>query len=63
MCSADGQVRSTEALIVRTVHTAVHLQVPLDWEMFQAASDNDIEAYSDTIMCFNKKCVKQVSSK
>ncbi len=32
----------------------------MDWEMFRAASDDDIEAYSDTVTCFIRKCVEDV---
>ncbi len=32
----------------------------VDWDMFQAASDDDIEAYSDTVTCFIRKCVEDV---
>ncbi len=28
--------------------------------MFWAASDDDIEVYSDTVTCFNRKCVEDV---
>ncbi len=28
--------------------------------MFRAASDDDIEAYSDSVMCFIRKCVEDV---
>ncbi len=28
--------------------------------MFRAASDDDIEAYSDTVMCFIRKCIEDV---
>ncbi len=28
--------------------------------MFQAASDDDIEAYSDTVTCFIRKCIEDV---
>ncbi len=28
--------------------------------MFRAASDDDIEAYSDSVMCFIKKCIEDV---
>ncbi len=31
----------------------------VDWDMFRAASDDDIEVYSDTVMCFIRKCVEQ----
>ncbi len=31
-----------------------------DWDMFQAASDDDIEAYSDTVTCFIRKCIDDV---
>lgn len=32
----------------------------VDWEMFRAASDDDIEAYSDTVTCFIRKCIEDV---
>jgi len=32
----------------------------VDWDMFRAASDDDIEAYSDTVMCFIRKCIEDV---
>ncbi len=32
----------------------------VDWDMFQAASDDNIEAYSDTVMCFIRKCIEGV---
>ncbi len=32
----------------------------VDWDMFRAASDDDIEAYSDTVTCFIRKCVEDV---
>ncbi len=32
----------------------------VDWDMFRAASDDDIEAYSDTVTCFIKKCIDDV---
>ncbi len=28
--------------------------------MFRAASDDDIEAYSDMVTCFTRKCIKDV---
>ncbi len=28
--------------------------------MFRAASDDDIEAYSDTVTCFIRKCIEDV---
>ncbi len=30
--------------------------------MFRAASDDDIEAYSDSITCFIRKCIEDVVS-
>ncbi len=30
----------------------------VDWDMFRAASDDDIEAYSDSVTCFIRKCVE-----
>ncbi len=32
----------------------------VDWDMFQAASDDDIEAYSDSVTCFIRKCIEDV---
>ncbi len=32
----------------------------VDWDMFQAVSDDDIEAYSDTVTCFIRKCIEDV---
>ncbi len=32
----------------------------VDWDMFQAASEDDIEAYSDTVTCFIRKCIDDV---
>ncbi len=32
----------------------------VDWDMFRAASDNDIEAYSDSVTCFIRKCIEDV---
>ncbi len=32
----------------------------VDWDMFRAASDDDIEAYSDTVTCFIRKCIEDV---
>ncbi len=29
----------------------------VDWDMFRAASDDDIEAYSDMVTCFIRKCI------
>ncbi len=34
----------------------------VDWDMFQAASDDDIEAYSDSVRCFIRKCIEDVVS-
>ncbi len=34
----------------------------VDWDMFRAASDDDIEAYSDSITCFIRKCIEDVVS-
>ncbi len=30
----------------------------VDWDMFRAASDDDIEAYSDSVTCFIRKCIE-----
>ncbi len=30
------------------------------WDMFRAASDDDIEAYSDSVTCFIRKCIEDV---
>ncbi len=32
----------------------------VDWDMFRAASDDDIEAFSDTVTCFIRKCIEDV---
>ncbi len=32
----------------------------VDWDMFRAASDDDIEAYSDSVTCFIRKCTDDV---
>ncbi len=32
----------------------------VDWDMFWAASDDDIEAYSDSVTCFIRKCIDDV---
>ncbi len=32
----------------------------VDWDMFRAVSDDDIEAYSDSVTCFIRKCVEDV---
>ncbi len=32
----------------------------MDWDMFRAASDEDIEAYSDSVTCFIRKCMEDV---
>ncbi len=32
----------------------------VDCDMFRAASDDDIEAYSDTVTCFIRKCIEDV---
>ncbi len=32
----------------------------VDWDMYRAASDDDIEAYSDTVTCFIRKCIEGV---
>ncbi len=34
----------------------------VDWDMFRAASDDDIEAYSDSVTCFIRKCIEDVVS-
>ncbi len=31
-----------------------------DWDMFRAASDDDIDAYSYTVMCLIRKCIEDV---
>ncbi len=33
---------------------------PVDLDMFRVASDDDIEAYSDTVTCFIRKCIEDV---
>ncbi len=32
----------------------------VDWDMFRAVSDDDIEAYSETVTCFIRKCIEDV---
>ncbi len=32
----------------------------VDWNMFRAAFDDDIEAYSDSVTCFIRKCMEDV---
>ncbi len=32
----------------------------VDWDMFRAASQDDIEAYSDSVTCFIRKCIDDV---
>ncbi len=32
----------------------------VNWDMFRAASDDDIEAYSDSVTCFIRKCIEDV---
>ncbi len=32
----------------------------MDWDMFRAAPDDDIEVYSDYVMCFIRKCIEDV---
>ncbi len=32
----------------------------VDWDMFRAASDDDIEAYSDSVTYFIRKCIEDV---
>ncbi len=32
----------------------------VDWDMFRAASDENIEVYSDTVTCFIRKCIEDV---
>ncbi len=32
----------------------------VDWDMFRAASDEDIEEYSDSVTCFIRKCIEDV---
>ncbi len=33
----------------------------VDWDMFRAGSDDDIEAYSDSVTCFIRKCIEDVA--
>ncbi len=35
----------------------------VDWDMFRAVSDDDIEAYSDSVTCFIRKCIDVVLTK
>lgn len=43
-----------------------HLQTPdfesTDWEMFQKAVGNDINEYTDSVICYINKCTKDVLS-
>ncbi len=32
----------------------------VDWDMFRAASDDDIDVYTDTVTCFIRKCIEDV---
>ncbi len=32
----------------------------VDWDIFRAASDDNIEAYSDSVTCFIRKCIDDV---
>ncbi len=32
----------------------------VDWDMFRAASDDDIEEYSDSVTCFIRKCIEDI---
>ncbi len=32
----------------------------VDWDMFRAATDDDIEVYSDTVTCLIRKCVEDI---
>ncbi len=32
----------------------------MDWDMFRAASDDDIEGYSDSVTCFIRKCIEGI---
>ncbi len=32
----------------------------VDWDMYRAMSDDDIEAYSDTVTCFIRKCIEDI---
>ncbi len=32
----------------------------VDWDMFRAVSDDDIEAYSDSVTCFIRKCIEDI---
>ncbi len=32
----------------------------VDWDMFRAASDDDIEEYSDSVTCFIRTCIEEV---
>ncbi len=34
----------------------------VDWDMFRAASDDDIEAYSVSVTCFIRKCIEGIDT-
>ncbi len=65
---AYRQKLKREAPALRTVHCwSDQLDAILqdcfdhvDWDMFRAASEDDIEAYSDTVTCFIRKCIDDV---
>ncbi len=65
---AYRQKLKREAPALRTVHcwsdqsdaTLQDCFDHVDWDMFRAASEEDIEAYSDTVTCFIRKCIDDV---
>ncbi len=65
---AYRQKLKREAPALRTVHCWTDQSDAIlqdcfdhvDWDMFRAASDDDIEAYSDTVTCFIRKCIDDV---
>ncbi len=65
---AYRQKLKREAPALRTVHcwsdqsdaTLQDCFDHVDWDMFRAASEDDIEAYSDTVTCFIRKCIDDV---
>ncbi len=44
-------------VIIHTLYARTYIICP---DMFRAASDDDTEAYSDSVTCFIRKCVEDV---
>ncbi len=58
---------STTRGVMKGTYTLLNPSAPLiwnhvDWDTFRAASDDDIEAYSDSVTCFIRKCIEDVIS-